>query len=381
MPAPVSGLPHPGSLVLLSHKRAAGLDAGSAAPKHEGPPTENDGTWLQELVETAARVGRAIEEEWGRALDRCPPAPEALTATEQELRSCGFHLLALPEHLGGVGADLRSVAAVLRTMAHVDPCLAEWVLARTAAALPLVAHFASVGESPLADGWGCAWASGAMDTAAKAARLWVHGWVPGSTVVVARALPEGEVEFAGVETGKPVGLGATLGLRGCASAELALPQEGAELRVRVAREQVEEWGQQLLLWRAAIGLANARAALEQARQYAQTRHQGGARLVEHRTVQSLFAEPLAELLAAEALWERALEERRFVPWAAVLAGRAGEQACHAAQQVLGGYGYMRDYRVEHRLRDAKTLALRLGDGRRLLQDTVRPVLEGDEEWP
>jgi alkylation response protein AidB-like acyl-CoA dehydrogenase len=64
----------------------------------------------------------------------------------------------------------------------------------------------------------------------------------------------------------------------------------------------------------------------------------------------------------------------------VFGTRAGERACWAAQQVLGGYGYMRDYPLEHRMRDAKVLAVLNGDGRRRIQAAVRAAEGGLAPW-
>lgn len=321
-----------------------------------------------------------MDRKWGAELDRSPPSAVALSAVEQELRSVGLHMLAFPEQLGGIGGEVGVVGAVLRTLGEVDACWAEWVLARTVAALPFAAEPRCMEERPLADGWSFTCENASVGGAKRSGRIWVYGWVPGCEVVRAAAFSEGAMQFEVAVAGESAQPQASLGLRRCGSVQLPLLEQGARLQVEVGREQVQEWLHCVELWRSGIVLANARSALREAWHYARSRQQGGARLVDHRTVQSLFAEPLAHLLAAEALWEQATSEKRLVPWVIVLAARVGEQACHAAQQILGGYGYMRDYRVEHRLRDAKTLALRLGDGRRRLQDVVRPNVDGDNVW-
>jgi alkylation response protein AidB-like acyl-CoA dehydrogenase len=41
-------------------------------------------------------------------------------------------------------------------------------------------------------------------------------------------------------------------------------------------------------------------------------------------------------------------------------GTAAEQVCLDAVQTLGGYGYMKDYGLEKRLRDAKSIQCLLG---------------------
>jgi alkylation response protein AidB-like acyl-CoA dehydrogenase len=117
----------------------------------------------------------------------------------------------------------------------------------------------------------------------------------------------------------------------------------------------------------ALALGLARDSLERARAYAKERQVGGG---------SLFDQPLTA-----AKFSR-MEENLWVAWQALCsaARRADDskpfkvQACMAkvfateaalritdeAVQILGGYGYMRDYKVEQNYRDARLLTI--GEG-------------------
>ncbi len=108
----------------------------------------------------------------------------------------------------------------------------------------------------------------------------------------------------------------------------------------------------------AVGIA--RAALEAAVAYAGQRKQFGRLIAEFQAIQWMLADAATEMDAAQLLAFRAaaLKEagRSFTREAAmakVFASEAGNRACHKAVQVLGGYGYIREYPVERHLRDVK----------------------------
>jgi alkylation response protein AidB-like acyl-CoA dehydrogenase len=112
---------------------------------------------------------------------------------------------------------------------------------------------------------------------------------------------------------------------------------------------------------AAHALGIARAAFEDAVAYINERRQGGRRIVEYQGVQFLLADLASELALCEAwLWHVAglvdAGERDIGVEASMLKLRAGDLAMRMASEAVqlhGGYGYIRDYRVERLLRDAK----------------------------
>jgi acyl-CoA dehydrogenase len=112
---------------------------------------------------------------------------------------------------------------------------------------------------------------------------------------------------------------------------------------------------------AAHALGIARAAFEDAVAYVNERRQSGRRIIEFQGIQFLLADLAAELALCESwLWHVArLVDRGttdFGPEASMLKLRASDLAMRMtteAVQLHGGYGYIKDYRVERLMRDAK----------------------------
>ena len=104
----------------------------------------------------------------------------------------------------------------------------------------------------------------------------------------------------------------------------------------------------------------ARAALEYAVEYAQSREQFGKPIAEHQAVAFRLADMATRVDAARLLVYRAarmIDAGESVPAEAAMAKLfASETAMWctwAAVQTLGGWGYSREYPVEKWMRDAK----------------------------
>src|SRR5258708_6828584 len=112
---------------------------------------------------------------------------------------------------------------------------------------------------------------------------------------------------------------------------------------------------------AAHALGIARAAFEDAVAYINERRQSGRRIVEFQGIQFLIADLATELAMCEAwLWHVARLVDDGVSdigiEASMLKLRASDLAMRItteAVQLHGGYGYIKEYRVERLLRDAK----------------------------
>jgi len=112
---------------------------------------------------------------------------------------------------------------------------------------------------------------------------------------------------------------------------------------------------------AAHALGIARAAFEDAVGYINERRQSGRRIIEFQGIQFLLADLATELAMCEAwLWhvaglvdsgiaDIAIEASMLKMRASDLAMRMATEAV----QLYGGYGYIKEYRVERLLRDAK----------------------------
>jgi acyl-CoA dehydrogenase len=112
---------------------------------------------------------------------------------------------------------------------------------------------------------------------------------------------------------------------------------------------------------AAHALGIARAAFEDAVAYINERKQSGRKIIEFQGIQFMLADLAAELVLCESwLWRVAAmidaDETDFGIEASMLKMRASDAAMRIttdAVQLLGGYGYCSDYRVERLMRDAK----------------------------
>jgi acyl-CoA dehydrogenase len=112
---------------------------------------------------------------------------------------------------------------------------------------------------------------------------------------------------------------------------------------------------------AAHALGIARAAFEDAVGYINERRQSGRRIIEFQGIQFMLADLATDLAMCEAwLWHVAALVDSGVPDIAIEASmlkmRASDLAMRIATeavQLYGGYGYIKDYRVERLLRDAK----------------------------
>jgi acyl-CoA dehydrogenase len=110
---------------------------------------------------------------------------------------------------------------------------------------------------------------------------------------------------------------------------------------------------------AAVGIA--RAALEFAVQYAKQRTQFGKRIIDHESVGNILADMATEIDAARLLCYRASwmaasgapYEHAEGSMSKLKASEVAVRATERAIQVLGGYGYIRDFPVEKWYRDAK----------------------------
>ena len=112
---------------------------------------------------------------------------------------------------------------------------------------------------------------------------------------------------------------------------------------------------------AAQALGIAQGAFDIAARYAAEREQFGKRISDFQGIQFLLADMAMQIEAARLLVYRAAaacdaQDPRLTYFAAIAKAHASDTAMQVttdAVQVLGGYGYMREYGVERMMRDAK----------------------------
>lgn len=136
--------------------------------------------------------------------------------------------------------------------------------------------------------------------------------------------------------------------------------------------QVLDWGRVSI---GALSVGLAQAAFEEAVRYANERHTFGVPLKEHQAIQFMLADAATQIQVARlfvwyAAWLKDLG-RPFSTEASMAklnATEMAEQVCRDAIQVLGGYGYSREYPVERIYRDTRLMTI--GEGTSEVQRMV-----------
>ncbi|MEO5666420.1 MAG: acyl-CoA dehydrogenase family protein [Bdellovibrionota bacterium] len=122
---------------------------------------------------------------------------------------------------------------------------------------------------------------------------------------------------------------------------------------------------------AGISLGLSRAAIAYATRYAKDRKQFGTPILQFQQVSKMLADATAEYLAARSLTYEAAatvdKEGLYSPTALMLGTSAKLFAAHRATkicldaiQILGGYGYTKEFPVERYMRDAKLIEIGAG---------------------
>ncbi|MDA3896353.1 MAG: acyl-CoA/acyl-ACP dehydrogenase [Desulfobacteraceae bacterium] len=111
---------------------------------------------------------------------------------------------------------------------------------------------------------------------------------------------------------------------------------------------------------AALALGTAQGAFERALNYVKQREQFGKKLAQFQITRHKLADMASKIEAARYLTYHAawcFDNKKTEPhqaaMAKITAARAAVEVSHEAIQLLGGYGYMTEYEVEHFFRDAK----------------------------
>jgi alkylation response protein AidB-like acyl-CoA dehydrogenase len=314
----------------------------------------------------------------------------------------------VPEQYGGTGLSTRVFARIIEEIAAVDGSLALTVASHNSLCtghillaateqqkrefLPRLASTEALGA------WGLTEPGSGSDAAAMRTRAdetpsgWVvngskqfitQGSVAGVYVISARTdpAPSEDKKHLGISTlvflapvqGLRIGRKEKkLGLNASDTAQiffedLALPKEallGERGRGFYDVMKVLEGGR---IGIAAMAVGLGRAAMEFAAAYALGREQFGRPIAEFQAVSHKLAEMSTELEAARLLYLKAADLRdagrpfgNAAAQAKLFASEVGVQACDQAIQILGGYGYIKEYPVERYWRDARLT--RIGEG-------------------
>ncbi|MDT8368948.1 MAG: acyl-CoA dehydrogenase family protein [Longimicrobiales bacterium] len=349
-----------------------------------------------ELLELAREFARGELGPHEAERDAARALPDALFGTLGEM---GFFAMALPDSAGGLGLDPVTYHEVLSILAEFDPAVALTLAEHGAVAATLAAssgHDDAVAR--LAAGEALATTaileSGADETTTHLATTFdgsrLHGTkravvnAARAGVICVTAQIEGEIAIVCVERVsdevRADGRRATMGLAALDFSTLVFDGAGAA-RVE-GRDRLGDLVARRRLGVAAVAVGVARASLAHALRYAEERAQFGRSISSFDAVQAKLAEVAARSAAAEALTREVAKVIGSGPGAAARAAAAklvatgtAMFAADEAVQIFGGYGYMRDYPVEKRMRDAKGLEVIAGTSEALRRVVTEELLE------
>lgn len=135
----------------------------------------------------------------------------------------------------------------------------------------------------------------------------------------------------------------------------------------------------------APSLGMAQAALDYAIDYAKTRRQFGARIIDHQAVGFMIADMSMRVAASRALMYDSLRAAmENIPNNLDLMNKCYITdnvmwVCNTAIQVLGGYGYMKDYPVERYMRNARIFQIFGGTNQIKRKNLMKAIAGRDPE--
>jgi alkylation response protein AidB-like acyl-CoA dehydrogenase len=314
----------------------------------------------------------------------------------EKLGGLGLMGVCVPEELGGAGADFVSYVLVLEELSRADAGVGVTVAVHTSAAtlpivtfgteeqrarfVPALARGEALGAFALTEPGSGSDAASLRTTAVEDGDGWringtkqwcTNGSHASTFLVFARTDPETDgargvsafvLDASHVEVTREE---EKLGLHSSSTADLRID----EVRVgsdRLLHEERKGFavamatldGGRIGIAAQAVGIAQA--ALDTARAYALEREQFGHRIADFQAIRFTLADMATEIAAARQLTLRAAWLKQAGQphgaegaMAKLFASRVAVKASQDAIQVLGGYGYTREFPAERYYRDAK----------------------------
>ncbi len=326
----------------------------------------------------------------------------------RELAALGLTGLAVPEEYGGAGLDTLAIALVMEELGAADGSVALTIAAHNSLCighllvaasdeqkrrwLPQLVAGEHLGAWALTEPASGSDAIAAQTTARRDGDAYfldgqkqfiTNGSLAGFAVVIAASEPR-KLSAFGIAAGTP-GFRAgkrekKMGLWASDTAQLVLegcrvPEEdriGTEGAAFADVKQVLDKGR---IGIGALSIGLGRAAIETAVAYSKERRQFGRPLSDFQMTRWKLARARTELDAARLLVHRAAALAdagtafgTAASMAKLLATEAASRAANDALQILGGYGYLRDYPVERHLRDLRLMEI--GEGTSEVQRIV-----------
>jgi alkylation response protein AidB-like acyl-CoA dehydrogenase len=338
-----------------------------------------------------------------------------------KLGELGLMGVCVPEEYGGAGADFLSYVLVLEELSRADAGVGVTVAVHTSAAtLPIVAFGSEEQKQrfvpPLARGETLgAFALTEPDSGSDAGSLRTvgepdgDGWrLTGSKQWITNGAHAGTIlAFARTDTSTEGARGVSafllapehvtvtrveekLGLNSSSTVDLRL--EGAQVgRDRLLHEERKGFtvamatldGGRIGIAAQAVGIAQA--AYELARGYALERRQFGRRIADFQAIQFKLADMATQIDAARLLTHRAAwlkqEGRPHTAEGAkakLFASETARRQTAEAIQILGGYGYTKEFPAERYYRDAKITEIYEGTSEVQRMVIARNILQHQE---
>jgi len=332
--------------------------------------------------------------------------------TVRKLGELGLMGITVPEEYGGSGLDMLAVAVIIEEIARYDGSLALTVASHNGLGTSQIRHFGTEAQRqrwvpPLARGeklaaWGLTEpgsgsdAAGLLSTAVRKGDGWVlngskmfitQGSVGHTFVVLARTSPgkaqKGITAFVLEKEMKGFSQRAIhgkLGMRSSDTAELHMEDVEVPDENRIGEVDhgfldtlsILDRGR-ITIGALAVGLG--RGAVEEARAYAKERKAFGKPIAEFQAIAFALADMATEVDAARLMvWRSAALADAKQPFGReasmgkLFASEAAMRATNKAVQILGGYGYTREFPVERYFRDAKLCEI--GEGTSEIQRMV-----------
>jgi alkylation response protein AidB-like acyl-CoA dehydrogenase len=284
----------------------------------------------------------------------------------------------IPEEHGGAGADFLSYMLVLEELSRGDAGVGVTVAVHTSACtLPLLEHGSpyvpalaageEIGAFALTEAGSGSDASAMTtrfaDGRITGAKQWITNGSHAATILVFAREEDGRIGAFVVRQGFTVAREEEkLGLNSSSTADLVFEATPAERLgepgkgMAIALRTLD--GGRIGIAAQAVGIAQA--ALELATSYAKERHAFGGPIAQLGAIQQKLADMQTEIEAARALvWRAARLKDAGRPHtvegaqAKLFASRVARHWTGEAIQVLGGYGYTKEFPAERYYRDAK----------------------------
>jgi alkylation response protein AidB-like acyl-CoA dehydrogenase len=347
----------------------------------------------REIQALARDFGKEQIEPHAGEWDRAHAFPRELLSQLGELGLLG---VCVPEEYGGAGADFLSYILVLEELSRADAGVGVTVAVHTSAAtlpiltfgtdeqrsrfVPPLARGEAIGAFALTESGSGSDAGSLRTTATPYAEGWrisgskqwiTNGGFGGTIVLFARTDPDttgARGVSAFIVDGDAVQVAREeekLGLNSSSTVDLVLEDVLVE-RDRLLHEEGKGFNVAMAtldggrIGIAAQALGIAQAGYDVAREYALERRQFGKRIADFQAIQWKLADMATEIDAARLLvyraaWrkEQGLSHTEEGAKAKLYASEMARRQTAEAIQILGGYGYTKEFPVERYYRDAK----------------------------